>query len=70
MPTFRIPLAWWMTGTAYVEADTLEEAEEKALDGSLPSPGCSSYIPDSIELDRDAAEYGAIVDDEELAKTE
>jgi hypothetical protein len=60
MPEFRIDMVWSMAGAIYVKADTLAEAEQKALDGPLPEPGCSSYIEDSIELDRAAAEYGSI----------
>ena len=48
MKTFKIPVVWQMYGVVRVEADTLEEAMEKAREEKLPD---GDYIDDSFELD-------------------
>lgn len=50
MPQFTIPVVYQMYGTYTVEADTLAEAIDKALDlPDLPNDG--SYISDSLQVD-------------------
>ena len=48
--TFKIPVVYSSWGTVEVEADTLEEACEKAMAGSLPKN--AEYIDDSFGIDR------------------
>lgn len=55
--TFEIPVIYQQYGTYEIEADTLEQAKEKALDATS-LPGNSSYIDDSM-----------MIDDEKLAIT-
>jgi hypothetical protein len=40
-----------MSGFVIVEAETLSDAEDKALDAPLPSAENSEYVDDSIEID-------------------
>lgn len=47
--TYKIPVVWQVSDIYEVEANSLEEAIQKAQDGSLPSRG--EYIEDSFEID-------------------
>ena len=49
---FKIPVIWEVYGTYSIEADTLEAAKEKALNGAgLGLPPDGNYIDDSMRLD-------------------
>lgn len=50
--TYSIPVIWQSWGVVNVEADNLEEAKEKALEGNMPYK--SEYIEDSMEIDEDS----------------
>ena len=49
---WKIPMTWQVYGVCEVEANTLEEAKDKALawDTDLP---CGTYVTDSAELDNE-----------------
>lgn len=54
---FVIPVIWSMTAEVPIEADTLDEAKQKALLGTppglLPAFG-ATYLPDSFMINDDA----------------
>lgn len=58
MKTFRVGCVWQMYGHIEVEAETEEEAKEKAFSVaeicSLPDDG--EYLEDSFEIDSDNVE--------------
>lgn len=47
--TYKIPVIWQATAIIEVEANSIEEAAEKA--NSAPLPRDSNYIEDSFEVD-------------------
>jgi len=51
MREWRIPVTWEMYGIVYVEADTLEEAMDKAYDSEIPDDG--EYLDGSWEVESD-----------------
>jgi len=55
--TYRIPCSWEVYATTEVEAESWDEAINKAEDGSLPLPIDSSYISDSFRIDEEMVEY-------------
>lgn len=50
---YRIPCSWQMYGYYEVEAESLEEAIDMALDSSLPD---GSYVEGSFEIDHSQLE--------------
>ena len=46
---FRVKLYWEMSGEVEVEADSPEQAAQKAIDGPLPES--SEYVSDSANCD-------------------
>ena len=51
---YKIPVWWSMSGTVEIEADSLEEAIDKAeTDSDISLPEDSYYIDDSWEVNRD-----------------
>lgn len=50
MKQWKIPMTWQVYGICKIEAQTLEEAKEKALAWYTDLP-CGLYVDDSIELD-------------------
>ena len=54
MKKFKVPCSWEMYGTMYVEADSQEEAINKADDLPLPTDGY--YIEDSFRVDEEVVE--------------
>lgn len=50
--TYSIPVYWQSRGVVNIEADSIEEAKQKAVAGSLPYK--SEYVEDSIEVDEDS----------------
>lgn len=50
MKTYKIPVVWQMYGVVRVEADSLEQAMELALEAKLPD---GDYIEGSFELDNE-----------------
>jgi hypothetical protein len=60
MPIWKIPVVWSNTGFNYIEADTVEEAAEKAQDAPLPDDSyylegsfgvCTEDLPEEPEYD-------------------
>lgn len=47
---WKIPMTWEMYGVCIVEADTLEQAREIAMDWRTDLPK-GTYVDDSIRLD-------------------
>lgn len=62
--TFQIEVLYQMAGTLFVEAETLEEAEQMAK-SSDEYPYSSEYVELSIEIDKEAIGHGEIVESEE-----
>ena len=48
MKGYAIPVTWTMTGTVYIEAESLDSARIKALAAPLPE---GSYLSESFEVD-------------------
>jgi hypothetical protein len=46
---FRVKLYWEMCGEVEVEADSVDQAMQKAIDGPLPES--SEYVSDSANVD-------------------
>lgn len=64
--TYKIPLVWQSWGIVEVKAGSLEEAMDKAREGSLPKDG--AYIDDSFEVDLEGvAEYNKLSEKEVLS---
>lgn len=55
MAKFKIPVTWVMWGSVEVEADSLEEARELALEAELPKDG--NYVEYSFQVDEDMEDY-------------
>ena len=53
MKTFKIPVVWQVYGICHVEANSREEAKEKALGVNTPLPE-GNYIDDSMTLDEES----------------
>lgn len=53
MKTWKIPCVWQMYGYLKIEANTLEEAIEKAYDADQGLPDDGDYIDNSFEVDED-----------------
>jgi hypothetical protein len=53
--TFTIPVTWSMTTDLTIEAESLEEACEKADSGPLPDDG--EYMDDSWEINVDCLDF-------------
>ena len=63
---YKIPVVWQSWGLCEVEANSLEEAMDKARAGSLPRNG--AYIDDSIEVDLEGiAAYNNLSEEEVLS---
>lgn len=52
MKQFKIPVVWQMYGVMHIEANSLEEAKQKAFDLGTSLPD-GNYIEDSCQLDDD-----------------
>ena len=55
MTKYQIPVTYKSWGLVEIEADSLEEATELSLKGSLPIE--PEYIEDSLEVDRESVFY-------------
>lgn len=51
---FLVPVSWTMMGNHVIEAESKEEAIEKAYE--LPLPGEGEYLRYSLEVDEEAIE--------------
>lgn len=50
--TYCVPVTWMMSGEYLIEAESAEEAAQKALDLPMyPSPDMQDYVADSLEID-------------------
>ncbi len=52
---YKIPVSWEVCGEVEIEADSLEEAIDKAWDDEIPLPTESHYIDASWQVDGDLA---------------
>ena len=52
MPVFKVSCDWIVYGTAYIEADNLEQAITKAEEDDFPLPTDTNYIDGSFNVDR------------------
>ena len=55
--TYTIPCSWQMYGTLEIEADSLEQAIEKAEDDSTALPTEGTYVDASFDVDREMASF-------------
>ncbi len=57
--TYKIPCTWQVAGTMFIEASSLEEAKNKAIENEfLPK---SFYLEDTFEVDEEHYDYGKVV---------
>lgn len=56
MPQFIIPCYWEVSGTMYIEADTLDEAIDIAIKDE-PLPESTSFISGSFEVNQEMVEF-------------
>lgn len=54
MAKFRIGVVWTMMAFPEVEAESLQEATQKIMDGPLPANG--EYLDESIGIDKESLE--------------
>jgi|SaaInlV_135m_DNA_3_1039749.scaffolds.fasta_scaffold93466_2 hypothetical protein len=54
---YKIPCSWQMYGYLDVEAESWDEAIEKAEDNGTPLPTDGSYVEASFEVDHDIIEF-------------
>jgi hypothetical protein len=64
MTWYRVPLVWQIWGIIEIEAESREEAIEKALAKDTPLPVDHNYIEDSEEVDMESFEMFAEEDEE------
>ncbi len=64
MPKFKIACSWEVCGEFEMEADTVEEAVDKAisiegqkLDGGIPLPDEPEYVDGSFFVDADMSRF-------------
>lgn len=64
MKTWKIPVTWEMYGNVVVEAPTLQEAMDIALDddGVIPLPNDSYYVDGSWRLSYDMSQVEEVRD--------
>ncbi len=53
---YNIPVSWEMMAIAKIEAESLDEAIEKAEDNNYPLPTDSMYVDGSFEVNHDIIE--------------
>ena len=58
MDTYRISLVWQMYGHCQIDANSLEEAIEIALEPDTPLPD-GDYVDDSVAVDYSRGEFVA-----------
>lgn len=51
MPQYKISCNWEVYGTAYIDADNLKQAIEKAKEDDFPLPTDNYFIDGSFEID-------------------
>ena len=51
MPFYRVPVVYTMLGSYVIEADSPEEAAEKALHDEQGLPEDAFYLDESIQID-------------------
>ena len=61
MSRFKIPVVYTMLGTVEVEAENLDEAIQKAIEGSLPED--AEYLSDSMTTDENSFPEVLVEDD-------
>lgn len=62
MKEYEVPVLWEVMGTVKVKADSLEKAEEQALQvKELPD---SDFIQGSLQIDRNSSFYEELVEKE------
>lgn len=65
MPKFEIVVSYEMYGKYVIDADTLQEAENKVFESEVCLPTDTVYVEDSFKLDKEAMTYGQIITDKE-----
>lgn len=58
MKEYEIPVTWEVWGTVKVKAESLKEANEKAIEAPLPD---GEYITDSFKIDKESNQYQELV---------
>jgi len=53
MPKFRIPYSYSLGGYVVVEAETLEQAKDYAIEASIDNTDNEHFVHDSFEIDDD-----------------
>ena len=48
--TYCVPVTWMMTGEYLIEAESAEEAAQKALGPMYPLPNMQDYVVDSLKI--------------------
>ena len=54
--TYCVPVRWMMSGEYLVEAESAEEATQRALGPLYPLPDMQDYVADSLEVDGEVEE--------------
>ena len=54
--TYCVPVTWMMSGEYLIEAESAEEAMQKALSPMRPLPDMQDYVDDSLEIDGEVEE--------------
>jgi hypothetical protein len=54
---YEIPCCWQVYGTLYIEAESWDEAIEKAEADDIPLPTNGDYVEASFEVDHDIIEF-------------
>lgn len=49
--TYCVPVTWMMSGEYLIEAESAEEAAQKALGPMYPLPDMQDYVADSLKID-------------------
>ena len=66
MNTYKIPCAWQMYGSYEIQANSIEEAIQKAKDAPLPET--SEFLEGSFEIDYDEVIVENDLTDNEINK--
>lgn len=53
MKKFKIPVSWEMYGFVEIEAETLDEAVNRAWNDNIPLPYYSEYVDESFRVDEE-----------------
>jgi hypothetical protein len=65
---YRIPCHWQVYGSLYIEAESWDEAIEKAEEDETPLPTDGDYVEASFEVDYDIIEFEKEEEREKIRK--